>query len=1047
MGSHKHDTMSNIKSILLLIFLLIELGLSAQPNQIPIPRIEQMSNQPIQYHLRDWQQVALRYDSFVYDASKTGQYLPLINIRPNGFNYPQNKSFGLHTYVGTMSPQNGEAINVLPSLVGATLAGADKTNQYGQNWVLMSQDYFNKNNGAGIYLNNPNASGGNDWWYDLMPNVFFYQLHALYPDVGGDADAQFVSVADRFREAVQGLGGSDAPWQKAYFNYRAWNFRTHQPNTTSVPEPEAAGAYAWVLYNAYQKTGNRDYLQGAEWSLEFLNEWTTNPSYELQLPYGTYTAARMNAELGTDYDVEKMVNWSFDRGALRGWGTIVGTWGGFDVHGLVGEANDNGNDYAFQLNGVQQAAALVPMVRYDKRFARAIGKWMVNLSSATRLFFPGFLPNSLQDASAWSNAHDPDRVIGYEALREKHLNLSPYSTGDALNGGWAGTNLSLYSTSSIGYLGAIVEETNVDKILRINVLKTDFYNKAAFPTYLFFNPYSQTKAVELAVGTTPVDVYDAVSETFLLQGATGTVNLYLPANEARLVTLAPAGGTTTYDKNKMLINGIVVDYAQTAQLATYPPRIQALATAQPVVEFGDSITVFGKAFDKDSGTLTWTWSTTGGQISGSGATVQWIAPTTPGSYIVTAIVTDDLGQKDTAIVTISAVAEINLSPQIVDIQKSALYVAPNGTITVTANATDANDDPLTYTWTTSGGTLVGSGSSLTWNAPASPGIFQINVTVRDDQGASVQGSTTILVKDFVATPGQLIAHYPFSNNANDISGNQLHGQTSGGVLFVPDFWGNPTSAGRFDGSNDKVTVANNPLLNFQPAITVSAWVKPLGLPATEVFLLSHGSWQNRWKVSITPDRKIRWTVNTMNTIADLDSEAIVAVDSVYYVTATYDGSLMAVYLNGQLNNYKSLSGLIRTASLPFLIGQMLPDIADYNFRGIIDEVKIFDHALIPEAVQTLYGNVPTAVTDLSGLFAQLIISPNPVREKLTVQWPILLEEIGQLSIYDVKGALIEKRTVERNARMDFDTKKWQPGAYVVVFKSAMGLATARFVKM
>ena len=36
--------------------------------------------------------------------------------------------------------------------------------------------------------------------------------------------------------------------------------------------------------------------------------------YELQLPYGVYIAARMNAELGTDYDIEKMLNWCFDPG-------------------------------------------------------------------------------------------------------------------------------------------------------------------------------------------------------------------------------------------------------------------------------------------------------------------------------------------------------------------------------------------------------------------------------------------------------------------------------------------------------------------------------------------------------------------------------------------------------------------------------------------------------------------------------------------------------------------------------------------------------------
>ena len=1038
--------MIRFQKILPILFLLAALSLSAQPGQIAIPRVELMPNVPAPYFLRDWQQVALRYDSFVYDAGKTGQYLPLVSLQPAGFNYPQNPAFRLHTYVGTGTPQNSEAINVLPSLVGATLAGADKTNQYGRNWVLMSQDFFNRNNGEGIYLNNPNSGSGNDWWYDLMPNVFFYQLYDLYPNIGGDADFQFASVADRFLEAVRGMGGNDAPWQKAYMNYRAWNFKTQQPNTTSVPEPEAAGAYAWVLYNAYQKTGNPAYLQGVEWSLEFLNDWTMNPSYELQLPYGTYTAARMNAELGTDYDVEKMVNWSFDRGALRGWGTIVGKWGGYDVHGLVGEANDNGNDYAFQLNGVQQAAMLAPMVRYDKRFARAIGKWMLNLTNATRLFFPGSLPPAQQDATAWSNAHDPDRVIGYEALREKYQGFSPYSTGDALNGGWSGTNLALYSTSSIGYLGAIVEKTNVDKILKIDLLKTDFYRKSAFPTALFFNPYPQIKAVEFEVGPVPVDVYDAISETFLQQGVTGTINLYIPANAALLVTLTPAGGTISYERNKMLVDGTVVDYRQTAQPYTFAPRIQSLA-APALVEFGDTVSIFSKTFDQDSNNFTWTWSASDGSILGSGAEVQWVAPAVAGTYEITLIVADESGQRDTATVSVETLAEINLAPQLAAIEKSALYVAPNGTVLLTANASDPNGDPLTYVWTADGGNITGTGSSVTWNAPGSSGIFQINVTVTDDQGLSAPATTTILVKIFNATPGNLIAHYPFSGNTNDVSGNQLHGQASGGVLYFPDFWGNPASAGRFDGINDKVTVPNHPLLNFQAAITVSAWCSPHSLPNQEVFLLSHGSWQNRWKLSLTPDQKVRWTVNTLTTIADLDSGQSLAVDSVYHLAATYDGSLMAIYLNGQLHSYKPLTGLIRTASLPFLIGQMLPDVADYNFKGVIDEVKIFDYALTPEMVQALYDKVPTAVTGPTGQAGMLLLSPNPVREKLNVEWAEWTGRSGVLSIYDLRGRLMEMRQIERSANIDLDVKNWQTGIYVVVFKAAAVTATARFVKM
>ncbi|MCY7330204.1 MAG: T9SS type A sorting domain-containing protein, partial [Saprospiraceae bacterium] len=168
---------------------------------------------------------------------------------------------------------------------------------------------------------------------------------------------------------------------------------------------------------------------------------------------------------------------------------------------------------------------------------------------------------------------------------------------------------------------------------------------------------------------------------------------------------------------------------------------------------------------------------------------------------------------------------------------------------------------------------------------------------------------------------------------------------------------------------------------------------------------------------------------------------------VYHVAVTYDGSLLALYLNGQLNSYKPLTGLIRTANLALLIGQMLPDIADYNFKGVVDDVKIFDYALTPEAVQTLYGNVPTAVNNLAAQIGKLLISPNPVGENLLVQLPVSLEESGKLSVYDLSGKLIKEQWIQPGAAAKFDTKNWQSGVYTVIFKSVAGFATAKFVKM
>ena len=100
--------------IAFLLSCLIRSNLYGQSNQIAVSRIEKMPNLPTPYNLRNWKQVARQYDSFVYDVTKTGQYLPLISIGASGINYPQNKTIKLLTYVG--SPSGSEAINVLPYL-------------------------------------------------------------------------------------------------------------------------------------------------------------------------------------------------------------------------------------------------------------------------------------------------------------------------------------------------------------------------------------------------------------------------------------------------------------------------------------------------------------------------------------------------------------------------------------------------------------------------------------------------------------------------------------------------------------------------------------------------------------------------------------------------------------------------------------------------------------------------------------------------------------------------------------------------------------------
>lgn len=1005
-----------------------------------------MPDQPAPYNMRDWKTVAIRYDSFIYDKNKTGQYLPLVSFNANAVNYPSQKQIRLHTYVGTNSPQNSEGINVLPSLVGAALVGQDIRYVYGQDRLVMAQDFFNKLNGENIYLNNASSGSGGDWWYDVMPNVYYYQLYDLFPDFNPEATKQFLSIANIFLEATKKMGGKATPWTPSYMNYRAWNFKTMEGNSSGVKEPEAAGTFAWLLYHAYKKTNNKAYLKGAEWSMEYLNSLGSNPSYELQLPYGAYIAAKMNAEAGTNYDTEKLINWCFNRGPLRGWGTIVGKWGGMDVSGLVGEANDAGNDYAFVMNGMQLAAALVPMVRYDKRYAKAIGKWMLNLSNASRLFYPGYLQSSQQDGALWSQTNDAGSVIAHEAMKQKFQNISPYATGDALAGGWASTNLAIYGSSSVGYLGAIVSKTNVDRILKLDLNATDFYSDAAYPSFLYYNPYDTPKSVFMDAGNDQYDIYETLSETFIHQGKTGTVSIIIPPKEAMVVVVAPSGGVISYERNKTLIQGVVVDFNQKKVPFSYSPRIKALEAADIVVEKGKSVPVFCTAVDLDSDSLQYFWNSDRGTFIGNGSLVNWSSPTSTGIENIKVIVKDLDGNSDSMTIQITVVDVINKAPVIENIKLSARYCSPQETIVLECQANDENNDVLNYSWTAEDGQISGTGNVVMWKAPEEEGIYTVKVKVDDGKGLFAEAQTSLLVKDFNGT-GNLIAWYPFSGNANDISGNEHSGVVKGAILTA-DFSGNVLSSYYFNGGSQHIEVANKPKLNFQDGISLSLWFKPSFSGDKETFLLSHGSWQNRYKLSITPSGNLRWTINTIAGIADLDSEIVLKKDSIYHVVASYDGTTMMVNINGNLNSFKSHTGKIRTTTLPFLMGQMLPSDAAYNYKGIMDEIRIYDFAIHPDDVQSLFSRgVSTSVPHFND--SKIAASyPNPTGQVLYLRKPDYYSIVAQIRIVDIQGRQVAMFRCQQEYPQEIDVSMLTPGTYYLQLINDSGtlLQSSLFIK-
>lgn len=79
----------------------------------------------------------------------------------------------------------------------------------------------------------------------------------------------------------------------------------------------------------------------------------------------------------------------------------------------------------------------------------------------------------------------------------------------------------------------------------------------------------------------------------------------------------------------------------------------------------------------------------------------------------------------------------NHAPVLAGITVSADTCVPGGTIVLRITATDADGDPVTFTWTVTAGTLSRTtGDTVVWTAPTAPGAATVTVVGSDGKGGT-----------------------------------------------------------------------------------------------------------------------------------------------------------------------------------------------------------------------------------------------------------------------------------------------------------------------
>ena len=197
----------------------------------------------------------------------------------------------------------------------------------------------------------------------------------------------------------------------------------------------------------------------------------------------------------------------------------------------------------------------------------------------------------------------------------------------------------------------------------------------------------------------------------------------------------------------------------------------------------------------------------------------------------------------------------------------------------------------------------------------------------------------------------LVASYHFDEGSgtvlHDSSGNGNDGVVSG-ATWMP---GKSLSALSFNGRDSWVTVPGSPSLDLATGMTLEAWVNPNQLS---------GSW--RTVVLKEQSGHLAYALyangagpgpsSHVNTGADryATRSAVLPTGRWSFLTGTYDGANVRLYVNGQLSATFAATGTIARSTQPLRIGGN--SVWSEWFSGLIDEVKVYNRPLTAAEITT-----------------------------------------------------------------------------------------------
>ena len=179
------------------------------------------------------------------------------------------------------------------------------------------------------------------------------------------------------------------------------------------------------------------------------------------------------------------------------------------------------------------------------------------------------------------------------------------------------------------------------------------------------------------------------------------------------------------------------------------PPVAACSADKPSVYQGsnDVIGIHVNATDADNDPLTYAYTATGGTVEGTGPDGRWNSSGLAiGSYTVNAKVDDGRGGTATCSADVQVTKRPN-RPPVISCAPERNPILAGERVAINSTASDPDGDPITYSYSASGGQISGTGASAQFDSTGlSAGSYTVTCTADDGQGGSTSATTNVDVQ-------------------------------------------------------------------------------------------------------------------------------------------------------------------------------------------------------------------------------------------------------------------------------------------------------------